>query len=325
MAQSYFLTGALGCIGAWTVKALAGRGARITVFDKSTDRRRLEWLLDPDALDRVRFITGDLTNPAAVDGAMGEAGATRVIHLAGMLVPACQRDPVQGALVNVTGALHVFEAARRHGVARVVYASSAAVYGPDDGTRVMSEASLAAPDTHYGVFKRANEGNARVYALAHGLSSVGLRPYTVYGVGRDTGITADPTLAMKAAVLGRPFHVRFGGLTDMQYAADTAAAFVACADRAPDGAHVFNLHGDTVDVRDIVAHIERLWPDARGRITWGGPPIPIAPRVTDAAFRAAVPDVPVTLLETGIADTLSRFAALAREGRLDTRDLDAAG
>jgi len=325
MAHSYFLTGALGCIGAWTIKALAGRDARITVFDKSNDRRRLEWLLDRDALGHVHFITGDLTDPTAVDRAMGEAGATRVIHLAGMLVPACQRDPVQGALVNVAGTLHVFEAARRHGLARVVYASSAAVYGPGDGTTVMSEAALGTPDTHYGVFKRANEGNARVYALTHGFSSVGLRPYTVYGVGRDTGITADPTLAMKAAVLGRRFHVRFSGLTDMQYAADTAAAFVACADRAPDGAHVFNLHGDTVDVRDIVAHIERLWPDARGRITWGGPPIPIAPRVTDAAFRAAVPDVPVTQLEAGIADTLHRFAALAREGRLDTRDLDAAG
>jgi hypothetical protein len=56
---------------------------------------------------------------------------------------------------------------------------------------------------------------------------------TVYGVNRDTGVTSDPTKAMKAAVLGRSFHIRFSGATDFQYLADTAAAFIACADGAP--------------------------------------------------------------------------------------------
>ena len=56
---------------------------------------------------------------------------------------------------------------------------------------------MCEPTTHYGVFKRANEGNARVYYLDHGLNSVGLRPLTVYGVNRDTGLTSDPTKAKK--------------------------------------------------------------------------------------------------------------------------------
>ncbi|PYS95679.1 MAG: epimerase, partial [Acidobacteria bacterium] len=58
---------------------------------------------------------------------------------------------------------------------------------------------------------------------------MGLRPLTVYGVGRDFGLTSDPTKAMKAAVVGRPFRIRFGGRTDFQYVADTADAFIRAA------------------------------------------------------------------------------------------------
>src|SRR4029453_9170658 len=106
----------------------------------------------------------------------------------------------------------------------------------DDEPEPLDEAAAKDPLTHYGVFKRTNEGNARVYFTDHKLSSVGLRPFTVYGVGRDTGLTSDPTKAMKAAVVGRSFHIRFSGPTDFQYVADTAAAFLACTDRAPAGA-----------------------------------------------------------------------------------------
>jgi nucleoside-diphosphate-sugar epimerase len=91
----------------------------------------------------------------------------------------------------------------------------------NDDDVALTETAACEPTTHYGVFKRANEGNARVYFLDHGISSVGLRPLTVYGVNRDTGLTSDPTKAMKSAILGRPFHIRFGGATDFQYVADT--------------------------------------------------------------------------------------------------------
>src|SRR4029079_11354104 len=155
-------------------------------------------------------------------------------------------------MVNVVGTLNVFEAVKTIGASGVVYASSAAVYGMNDDDVPLDESAGCEPSTHYGVFKRTNEGNARVYFGGHGLSSVGLRPLTVYGVNRDTGLTSDPTKAMKAAVLGVPFHIRFGGATDFQFVEDTAAAFIACADNAPEGAHVFNLHGETVEVARIV-------------------------------------------------------------------------
>src|ERR1044071_7438332 len=154
-------------------------------------------------------------------------------------------------MIKFIATLNLSEAVKSLGINGLVYASSAAVYGMNDDDVPLDESALCEPTTHYGVFKRANEGNARVYFLDHGIDSVGLRPLTVYGVNRDTGLTSDPTKAMKAAVLGLPFHIRFGGATDFQYFADTAAAFIACAERAPEGAHIFNLHGETVQVAEI--------------------------------------------------------------------------
>src|SRR5678815_1538133 len=255
MPEPYFITGAQGCIGSWIVKALTERGDNAVVFDRSDDSRRLSSIMNEDDLARVRFITGDITDGAVVLFALSESEAKRVIHLAGLQVPTCKADPVAGALVNVAGTLNVFEAARKIGINGIVYASSAAVYGMNDDDVALTEAAACEPTTHYGVFKRANEGNARVYFLDHGINSTGLRPLTVYGVNRDTGLTSDPTKAMKAAVLGRPFHIRFGGATDFQYVADTAAAFISCADHAPAGAHVFNLHGETVTVERIAQFI----------------------------------------------------------------------
>jgi nucleoside-diphosphate-sugar epimerase len=320
MAETYFITGAQGCIGSWIVKALAERGDAVVIFDRSNDSRRLSAIMTAGDLSRVRFVTGDVTDAAAVLAAMQESSAQRVIHLAGLQVPFCQADPAGGALVNVVGTLNVFEAARLSRAERVVYASSAAVFGMSEDDVPLDETAACEPTTHYGVFKRTNEGNARVYFLAHELSSVGLRPLTVYGVNRDSGLTSDPTKAMKAAVLGIPFHIRFGGATDFQYVRDTAAAFIASADRAPSGAHVFNLHGETVAVARIAEVINKA--AASELVTFGGAPIPIAPAINDAAIRQIIGDLPTTPLEVGINETMGQFAALRDAGRLDTSDIE---
>src|SRR5215211_6358985 len=140
MPQTYFITGAQGCIGSWIVKALTERGDKAVVFDRSNDSRRLSAIMENEDLAKVRFITGDITDGEAVLSALSESGAQRVIHLAGLQVPTCKADPINGAFVNVIGTLNVFEAARKTSIKQIVYASSAAVYGLnyDD------------PTTHYG-------------------------------------------------------------------------------------------------------------------------------------------------------------------------------
>ncbi len=318
---SYVVTGALGCIGAWIVKALVARGDAVVMFDNQADRHRLRAVFEDDgAAEAVPLVVGDLTDGAAVHRVLADHGATHVIHLAGLQVPTCRVNPALGAMVNVVGTLHVFEAAQALGLERVVYASSAAVFGVSEDDRPVAEDEADAPRTHYGWFKRTNEGNADIYYRDRGLSSVGLRPLTVYGVGRDTGITSDTTEALRHAVLGQPFHVRFGGTTDFLYVADCAEAFIACADRAPAGAHVFNLHGETAPVLEFVRLAEEGLPaSARGLIRVDGPPIPIASSLSDAALRRAVQDIPSTGLRTGIAETLRRFTALRDRGWWSTQ------
>src|SRR2546425_12785060 len=127
----------------------------------------------------------------SLDAAVAGQGITHIIHLAALQVPACAADPPLGARVNVVGTLNAFETARRRPdlVKRVVYASSGAVFGPEEfyGGTTRPEGAPLWPGTHYGVFKQANEGNARVYFDSDGISSVGLRPSAVYGAGRHQG------------------------------------------------------------------------------------------------------------------------------------------
>ncbi len=326
MSRAYFLTGALGCIGAWVVERLLARGDTPVVFDLGGDPRRIRDLVGDEGLERVRFVQGDIADRRCVRKALTESRAQRIVHLAGLQVPACRSDPSEGARVNVLGSVHVFQAAAELACERVAYASSAAVFGPDDESAAGTapdEATVGHPLTHYGVFKQANEGNARIFWTDQGLSSVGLRPLAVYGVGRDQGLTSDPTRAMKAAVAGRAFRIRFSGATDFVWARDCAEAFLGAVDRAPAGAHVFNLHGQTVEVARVLELISSEEPRARELLSIDGPRLPLPPAIDGAALEAAVPGLARTPFEAGVRATIDHFRRLRDCGRLDTRDLDA--
>ncbi|MAC20442.1 MAG: epimerase [Phycisphaerae bacterium] len=319
------VTGANGCIGAWVVRGLLDRGDEVTAFDRSLERHRLEAVLDADRLDAVTFISGDVTDVDAIRNAVEHHGRDGIIHLAGLQVPACRDNPVLGASVNVLGSLAVLEAAAEFD-ARVVYASSAAVFGPDDEpTRPHAEHETGETRTHYGVFKIANEGNARIQFQDKGVSSVGLRPLTIYGVGRDFGMTSGPTTALKAAALGLPFKIGFTGPTDFQLVDDVAAIFIRSLD-APVGAHVFNLHGETATVEEVVTMIDRMLDDIghedhRGLVSCSGPHLPIPGAMDDTALINALGPPPRTSLRDGLERTYRAFLDLRDQGRLDRRDL----
>src|SRR5687768_6967015 len=179
----FLVTGSQGCIGAWVVKALLDRGCEVICYDLESDLTRLGLISGQTASPRLRLVTGRIEDTEIVKRLVAEKEITHIVHLAAVLMPFCQSNPVAGGMIDVIGTLNVFEAARDAGrPVRVVYASSSAVWGPDDayGGRTLSEVETPLPSTHYGVFKQANEGNARAFYLANGISSVGLRPWTVY-------------------------------------------------------------------------------------------------------------------------------------------------
>src|SRR5439155_8049594 len=156
------VTGGYGCIGSWIVRNLLDRGDQVWVFDLREDTRRLRLILPEDRLADVTFVPGDVTDLLALRRAVDGFDISHVIHLAGLQVPVCRADPMLGAKVNVLGTLAVFEAVRqaKAPVERLVYASSAAVFGPPEkypAGRLPDEVPLY-PSTHYGVFKCCNEG-----------------------------------------------------------------------------------------------------------------------------------------------------------------------
>ena len=315
------VTGANGCIGAWIVKQLLDRGADVLIYDLDPNPAKLRLLVDAKLLDRVVIEQGRIEDTARVKALVKDGGITHIVHLAAVLMPFCQKNPVAGGLVNVVGTLNVFEAARDAGrPVRVVYASSSAVWGPEEayGARKLTEADPLHPATHYGVFKQANEENARVFYASDGISSVGLRPWAVYGFGRDLGLTADPSLAIRAAAEMKPFHIRLSGPMDMQYVEDVAAIFIGCLFSPKEGAHTFNLAGVVMAMEDFVPLLDRLRPGASGLITAGGVRVQVSPHMDDSALRRYLDNsAPHTTVEEGVLKTLAIFDRLRSEGRLN--------
>ncbi|MGA2631291.1 MAG: NAD(P)-dependent oxidoreductase [Terriglobia bacterium] len=322
----FLITGAKGCIGAWIVKNLVERGERPVILDIDTGAHRLEALLSPEQISLIQFVQGDVTSFDDLDRCVAENGITHLLHLAALQVPACAADPLLGAKVNVLGTLNILEVARkrREQVQKIVYASSAAVFGPEEfyGGAMVQEGAPLLPGTHYGVFKQCNEGSARVYFLNNGISSVGLRPWAVYGVGRDQGITSGPTKAVKASVVGRPYVMKFTGQIDMQYVDDCARIFLRCAESDLPGARVYTLRGAVVRLEDFVRTLEEVYPRSRGLIGAKGKHLPIAADLDDSALVRDLGDVPRRSLAAGIRETIAIFERLQREGRLDTKDLE---
>ena len=222
-------------------------------------------------------------------------------------------------MINVVGTTNVFEVARTSGgqVERVVYASSAAVFGPPTplsaGRRCATTRRTTPPRTTAST-RWPTRRLARIHWEEHRVRSTGFRPQSVYGPGRDVGMTATPTLAMKAAVLGRPFELRWGGATDLIYAEDVARAFIRASRATLDRARVYNLHGSTTTLADVVKTIEAAWPSAKGLITHVEQPMPFPSALDDTRYQRELGPAPPTALVDGVRRTLDEFARLQNDG-----------
>jgi len=292
------ITGGRGFIGAWTARALLDAGHGVRIFDIHDERATFDALVGAERIagNRIEHILGDITDAHSVDDAV--AGCEAVVHLAAVLIPTARKDPILGARINVLGTLHVFESAKKHGVRNIAFASSAAVFGAHDGIH-------PEPRTHYGAYKLCNEGCARAYWDDAGIRSVGLRPSTVYGPGREIGVTADPTLAMRAAAEGKPYTIRFTGATGMDFARDVGTIFARAATETPDGAHAFSLQGQLATMDEVLAAIHAVVPDAD--VHAEGAELMFAAQLDEEPLHALLPNLERTPLLEGTRDTVEFY------------------
>ena len=308
MTERILVTGALGCVGAWAVKAALDDGDEPVGYDLGDGTHRLELVLSGEELERVTLVRGDITDLDALGRTLDEHAITRVVHLAALQVPFCRADPVLCARVNVVGTANVFEAVKQRldRIPGVAYASSAAVYGASDPSPAPESGGIA-PGTLYGVFKLANEGTARLYWDDGGVPSIGIRPFIVYGPGRDQGMTSGPTLAMAAAARGEGFAIGYGGDAQYDYAPLVGMAFFRAAALPVAGAVVANFPGVSASMAAVVAAIEAAAPEAAGKITWEDTALPFPAELEARALEELIGPLPKTSLEEGVRATIERF------------------
>jgi UDP-glucose 4-epimerase len=257
MSELYLVTGGAGFIGSHLVEALTTAGQRVRVLDDFSTgvRQNLAGL-------SVEVVTGDLADPAAVEAAVRGAGV--IFHLGA--IASVQRgieEPARMHAVCATGTLHVLDAARRHGVRRVVYAASASAYGLP-ASDVQREDDPVCPLSTYAAAKLAGEMYCQAFTATHGLETVRLRFFNIFGPRQRADSPYSGVIALFAAAMaaGRAPTVFGDGLQSRDFTdvTDVVRALLLAAEAPPAvSGKVFNIGtGRSVSVLDLVASLNRL-------------------------------------------------------------------
>jgi len=255
------VTGGAGFIGSHLVERLLADGARVRVLDNFTTGARSNLPFAKAFGRRLEVVRGDIRQRGVVERAT--RGVRVVFHQAAMRsVPRSVKDPLGANANNVTGTLHVLEAARRARVARVVYASSSSVYGdrPDLPKR---EDQPPAPISPYAVSKAAGEQYAAVWTRLFGVETVGLRYFNVFGPRQDP--KSEYAAVIPRFILwglrGKPLEVHGDGAQsrDFTYIDNVVEANLLAARAASVGGEVFNVGcGERVSLLEIIAKLETI-------------------------------------------------------------------
>jgi len=243
------VTGGAGFIGSHTVERLLAQGYPVRVLDDFSTGH----LDNLPHHSRLSIITGDIRSRRVVEEAM--QGVTHVLHLAAQVsVAASVEAPVSSASINVTGFLNVLDAARAQRVRRLVYASSAAVYGMPARLPIDEDAPTA-PISPYGLEKEINDRYAALYRDLYGLPTLGLRYFNVYGPRQDPNSPYSGVISIFCRRLreARPLSVFGDGLQtrDFIYVGDVARANAAALEGGLTG--VCNVAtGESISLRTLI-------------------------------------------------------------------------
>jgi CDP-glucose 4,6-dehydratase len=311
--RSVFVTGAYGLLGSWLVKALLGRGARVTVLKRDETRASALVLEGTERL--VTVVRGDVTDAPLLERALGEYEVDTVFHLAAQaIVGVANRGPAFTFETNIRGTWLILEACRRAGVARTIVASSDKAYGAQDDLPYRETFPLQ-PTYPYDVSKAAADLIARSYWHTLGLPVAVTRFANLYG-GGDFNFSRLVPEATAAAIERRAPVIRSDGTPqrDLLYVEDAVEAYLAICDLLDEGGaagQAFNAgSGEPRSVLEIVELICELAgggvaPDVRGS---GTPGSEIDRQWVDATkLRAATGWEPKVDLEDGLRRTIAWY------------------
>jgi len=260
VTQIFLVTGGAGFIGSHLTARLLAEGGCVRVLDNFSTGSPANLPAAGAQAANLEIIRGDIRDLPTLERAA--AGVSVIFHQAAMRsVSRSVADPLGANEHNVTGTLHVFEAARRAGVRRVVYASSSSVYG-DRPELPKREDQVPAPISPYAVSKAAGEQYARVWHRLYGVETVGLRYFNVFGPRQDPAseyATVIPKFILWG-LRGEPLEVHGDGRQsrDFTYIDNVVEANLLSAGAPDVGGEVFNVGcGERIGLLEIIALLER--------------------------------------------------------------------
>ncbi|MDO8487411.1 MAG: UDP-glucose 4-epimerase GalE [Candidatus Curtissbacteria bacterium] len=243
------VTGGAGFIGGHVTKILLDEGHDVVVLDNLSKGHK-------DSVDkRAQLIVGDMADPVKTKEAL--SGADAVIHMAGLIVvPESVKDPIKYAQNNVLGSVSLLESMRETGVKKIIFSSSACVYGTPDTLPIKEDAPLR-PDNPYGATKASIESFLQAYHANFGFDVTILRYFNPYGPGElhDPETHAIPNF-IKSALSKKPIPLYWKGeqVRDFIYIEDLARAHTDVLSLA--GFNIFNLGTEKgVKVKDVIDKI----------------------------------------------------------------------
>ena len=258
--MNVLVTGGAGFIGSHIVRALLERGDHVRVLDNfSTGKRENLAGLD------IELIEADLRDASRVTQAC--RGVETVFHQAAFVsVPQSMKEPVDCFDVNVTDTASLLQAAHKYGVRRVVFASSAAVYGDSDALPLDEETPLR-PLSPYAASKSVDEIYGQLYTTSFGLEVVGLRYFNVYGPRQspDSQYAAAVPIFIRRLLENKPITIfGDGGQTrDLIFVGDVVRANLMAAVHPSAPGQVFNIcTGLETRINDLIEILQDLFPSA---------------------------------------------------------------
>ena len=261
MRKVFLVTGGAGFIGSHLTARLLAQGGCVRVLDNFSTGSLANLSTTGARGADLEIVRGDVRDLQAVERAA--MGAAAIFHQAAMRsVPRSVADPLGANEHNVTGTLQVFEAARRAGVRRVVYASSSSVYG-DRPELPKREDQAPAPISPYAVSKLAGEHYGHVWHRLYGVETVGLRYFNVFGPGQDPASEYAAVIPkfILWALRGEPLEVHGDGgqSRDFTYIDNVVEANLLAARVPTVGGEVFNVGcGERTSLLEIIARLEKL-------------------------------------------------------------------
>ncbi len=319
------LTGATGFIGSALARSLTERGYTVYALVRHATRRDLSVL--GDAVERTRFVEGDITDYHSVESAVEDASPRVIVHL-GALTPVrlSYDDPFPYLRVNLLGTCNMVHAVlERAHKARLVVASTAEVYGWQPSEPIPETATLR-PSSPYGVSKSAADEYVQMAMKVYGLKAVVLRCNNTYGRIGESGFFIEYVITSMLrggpVYVGTPDHVR-----DYMYVDDHVSAYLLSAEEESAEGHVFNVSpGNPISNIEVVRKIGRLL-EYSGKIVEGSypPGYPRRPARLDTdyivlestAIGKTLGWKPSVTLDEGLGKTVNSWRSRSAGGRTD--------